>query len=108
MRQLTTYLKTSNKTSQRTNMGNQDSKMTVTIDRLYGEDFTLEVEEGDSVYSVKYMIFGILSIDPAQQMLTYQDQMMENDKTMAFYNIKEGSIIHLSVWSSESGAVMEI
>ena len=29
--------------------------------------------------------------------------MMENDKTMAFYNIKQGSIIHLSLWSSESG-----
>ena len=50
--------------------------------------------------SVKQMIFGKLSIEPAQQKLTYQDQMLEDDKTMAFYNIKEGSIIHLSIWSS--------
>ena len=89
-------------------MGNQDSKMTVTIDRLIGEDFKLEVEEKDTVCKVKQMIFGILSIDPAQQKLTYKGQMMEDDKTMAFYNIKEGSIIHLAIWSTESGAFREI
>ena len=82
--------------------------MTVTIERLYGEDFTLEVKKGDTVDNVKQMIFGILSIDPVQQKLTYQGQIIEEDKTMAFYNIKEGSIIHLSIWSNESGAIREI
>ena len=89
-------------------MGNQDSKMTVTIDRLVGEDFMLEVEEGDTVASVKQMIFALLNIEPNQQRLTYEGEMMMDDKTMAFYNIQEGSIIHLSIWSTESGALMEI
>ena len=89
-------------------MGNQDSKMTVTIDRLVGEDFMLEVEEGDTVVSVKQMIFALLNIEPNQQRLTYEGEMMMDDKTMAFYNIQEGSIIHLSIWSTESGALMEI
>ena len=89
-------------------MGNQDSKMTVTIDRLVGEDFMLEVEEGDTVASVKQMIFALLNIEPNQQRLTYEGEMMMDDKTMAFYNIQEGSIIHLSIWSIESGALMEI
>ena len=89
-------------------MGNQDSKMTVTIDRLVGEDFMLEVEEGDTVASVKQMIFALLNIEPNQQRLTYEGEMMMDDKTMAFYNIQEGSIIHLSIWSTESGTLMEI
>ena len=89
-------------------MGNQDSKMTVTIDRLVGEDFMLEVEEGDTVASVKQMIFALLNIEPNQQRLTYEGEMMMDDKTMAFYNIQEGSIIHLSIWSIESGTLMEI
>ena len=89
-------------------MGNQDSKMTVTIDRLVGEDFMLEVEEGDTVVSVKQMIFALLNIEPNQQRLTYEGEMMMDDKTMAFYNIQEGSIIHLSIWSTESGTLMEI
>ena len=89
-------------------MGNQDSKMTVTIDRLVGEDFMLEVVEGDTVASVKQMIFALLNIEPNQQRLTYEGEMMMDDKTMAFYNIQEGSIIHLSIWSTESGALMEI
>ena len=89
-------------------MGNQDSKMTVTIDRLVGEDFTLEVEEEAPVASVKQMIFALLNIEPNQQRLTYEGEMMMDDKTMAFYNIQEGSIIHLSIWSTKSGALMEI
>ena len=89
-------------------MGNQDSKMTVTIDRLVGEDFMLEVEEGDTVVSVKQMIFALLNIEPNQQRLTYEGEMMMDDKTMAFYNIQEGGIIHLSIWSTESGTLMEI
>ena len=89
-------------------MGNQDSKMAVTIDRLVGEDFTLEVKEEDTVDSVKQMIYALLNIEPNQQRLTYEGEMMMDDKTMGFYNIQEGSIIHLSIWSTESGTLMEI
>ena len=89
-------------------MGNQDSKMAVTIDRLVGEDFTLEVGKEDTVDTLKQMIFAILSIEPYQQKLTYKGQMMMDDKTMAFYNIEDGSSIHLSIWSTESGAYREI
>ena len=79
------------------------NKMTVVIEWLVGENLMLElveVEEGDTVYSVKQMIFEKLAIEPAQQELSFQDQMMENDETMATYNIKEGSIIHLAVIES--------
>ena len=73
-------------------MGNQDSKMTVTIDRLVGEDFMLEVVEGDTVASVKQMIFALLNIEPNQQRLTYEGEMMMDDKTMDFYNIPFPSV----------------
>ena len=79
------------------------NKMTVFIERLVGENLMLEpvqVEEGDKVYSLKEMIFDKLAIEPYQQELSFQDQMMKDDNTMAFYNIKEGSIIHLVVLES--------
>merc|ERR1712013_456795 len=73
-------------------------KMTVVIESLGGKKFMeAEVKEGDTVYSVKKMIFEELGIEPAQQKLSFQDQVMEDDNSIAFYNIKEGSIINLAV-----------
>lgn len=89
-------------------MGINESKIKVTIERMVGENFELEVEEFDSVASLKQKIYEVLSIDPNQQRLMYEGQLMLEEKALAFYNIHEGSIIRLSIWSSESAAFREI
>ena len=54
---------------------------------MVGQNFQLAVEEEDSVESIKMKIFNILSIDPDQQRLAYQGQLMVEDKTISDYNI---------------------
>ena len=91
-------------------MGIQESKIKVTIDpnANVGENFIVEVEEEDSVECLKMKIFKKLNIDPDRQRLMYEEQLMMDEKTLAFYNIHEGSIIQLSIKPTESGNVQEI
>ena len=70
--------------------------MQISIERMVGQNFQLDVEEEDSVESIKMKIYNILSIDPDQQRLVYQGQLMVEDKVISDYNIQEGSVIHLS------------
>ena len=79
--------------------------MQISIARMVGPNFHLEVEEEDSIESVKMKIDKILSIDPDQQRLVYQGQLMLEDNTISEYNIQEGSVINLSIWE---GAWKEI
>ena len=82
--------------------------MQISIERMVGQNFQLDVEEEDSVESIKMKIYNILSIDPDQQRLVYQGQLMVEDKTISDYNIQEGNVIHLSIWSTGSAAWREI
>ena len=82
--------------------------MQISIERMVGQNFQLDVEEEDSVESIKMKIYSILSIDPDQQSFVYQGQLMVEDKVISDYNIQEGSVIHLSIWSTGSAAWREI
>ena len=85
-------------------MGKQNSKiskMTVFIWRERHVGYrTVEVEEEDTVYSVKQMISEKLGIEPVLLELLYQNEKMDDEKTMAYYNIKESSFIQLAVIKS--------
>ena len=83
-------------------------KMQISIERMVGQNFGLTVEEEDSVESLKMKIYRLLSIDPDQQRLVYQGQLLLEDKAISDYNIQEGSVIHLSIWSTGSAAWREI
>ena len=88
------------------------TEFVITIERMVGASFMVEVKENDTVKSLKMKIFKILSIvmEKHQVMvMEHQGQLMMDDKTLADYNVKEGSIIHLSIcstglklWKSES------
>ena len=82
--------------------------MQISIERMVGRNFLLGVKEEDSVESIKMKICNILSIDKDQQRLVYQGQLMVEDKVISDYNIQEGSVIHLSIWSTGSAAWREI
>ena len=77
-------------------MGKQNSKiskMTVFIWRERHVGYrTVEVEEEDTVYSVKQMISEKLGIEPALLELSYQDEMMDGIKTMALQH--QGELHH--------------
>ena len=76
--------------------------MQIFIETGMGEDFWLEVEQGDSLIMLKEEIYRMTRIAPDNQMLGYKDQVLtQENMTMSDYNIQEGSIIHL-YWDSSS------
>ena len=60
-------------------------------------DDPVEVQKGDTVYSLKQKISEILAIEPVKQKLTYYGELMEDNKTMDFYKVSDGHTIELFV-----------
>ena len=58
---------------------------------------TLEVESGDSIDNVKEKIKNETGYPKTQQKLKYGDRVLENDRTLADYNIQRDSTIELSI-----------
>ena len=79
-------------------------KMQISIQQMVGPTFQVEVEQEDTVGSLKMKIYGINNINPDQQRLIYHGQVMEEDETISNYNIQEGSVILLSIDSTGGGA----
>ena len=77
------------------------SKMTIVIAgaRPYWDwswQKEMEVEDGDTVSRVKQLVNEkFVSIEPADQILKCEEQTMKDNKTLAYYNIKEGTILYL-------------
>ena len=74
--------------------------MQITIERMNGENFQLVVEEEETVATVKMRISENTFIDPYEQRLIFQEQLLVDYETISFYNIQEGSVIYLSHWST--------
>ena len=83
--------------------------MQIIIERKVGSNLQMVVGEENIIGSIKMRIYRMLGIAPSHQRLMFQgEELMQEDKTISDYNIKDGSIIHLSIWSSGSAAWREI
>eukprot|EP00483_Globobulimina_turgida_P012840 UN12864 len=74
----------------------------ITIKTLHGKSITLEVEPNDTIKSIKIQIQDKEDILPQQQRLIAHGKQLNDENTLADYNIHQEETLHLAMklgWS---------
>ncbi|KAM0935603.1 putative Ubiquitin-like domain-containing protein [Dioscorea sansibarensis] len=69
--------------------------MTIYVKTLTGKSIKLEVEKSDTVWNIKSKISEKEDISIEEQRLVFSGKQLEDDRTLADYEVQAGSTIYL-------------
>ena len=76
-------------------MDSMQTNMQIFIKSLTGKYITLDVDQAESIASLKAKIAEKEGINPGEQRLVFGGKQLEDDRTLGDYNITKESTIHL-------------
>ena len=81
--------------------------MNVFVKTLTGETITLDVNMDDSIENCKQKIQGKVGIPPDQQRLILAGRQLEDGRTLADYEVVNGSTFHLVLRLRGQGDILQ-
>ena len=69
--------------------------MQIFIKTLVGAHYSLDVSSSTTVEELKEIIYETVGFPPDQMRLVYASHSLEDDKTLADYNIQKSSVVHV-------------
>ena len=76
---------------------NPVGRMRIFVKTLTGKTVTLQVDRLDTISITKVKIYELEGIPPREQRVIFAGESLENSRTLADYNVRNGSTLHLVI-----------